>query len=109
MSNKLENTVFTLLVGAAFGAVAGILLAPDKGSNTLKKIKDGLDHDKNDLENKFGEAADDFREKISDVKFDIEETYQNLISNMSHRTEDIISFLESKLADLKKANAGFQK
>ena len=109
MSNKTGNTVFALLIGAAIGAVVGILLAPDKGSNTRKKIKDGLDHDTNDLKNKFGDLSDNVREKLSDAKFDMEETYEDLVSNMSHKTEDVISFLETKLADLKKANAKLQK
>jgi hypothetical protein len=39
----------------------------------------------------------------------LEETYDNLLSNMSHKTEDVISFLETKLADLKKENAKLQK
>ena len=109
MSNKIGNTALALLVGAALGAVAGILLAPDKGSNTRKKIIDGLDHDKNNLKNKVGDLSDTVREKLSDAKFDMEETYEDLVSNMSHKTEDVISFLETKLADLKKQNAKFQK
>jgi gas vesicle protein len=109
MSNKTENAIVALLIGAALGAVAGILFAPDKGSNTRKKIKDGLDHDKNDLKNKFGDFSDTVKEKISDAKFDLEETYEELVSNMSHKTEDVISFLETKLADLKKENAKLQK
>lgn len=109
MSNKTGNTVVALLIGAAIGAVAGILLAPDKGSNTRKKIKDGLDHDKNHLNNKLGELSDNLKEKLSDTKFDLEETYDDLVSNMSHKTEDVISFLETKLADLKKQNAKLQK
>ena len=36
-------------------------------------------------------------------------TYQELVSNMSHKTEEVISFLEDKLADLKKQNAKLQK
>ena len=109
MSNNTGNTVVALLVGAALGAVAGILFAPDKGSKTRTKIKDGFDDAKNDLKNKFDHASDEVKEKISNAKFDLEETYEDLVSNMSHKTEDVISFLETKLADLKKQNAKLQK
>ena len=109
MANKLGNTVTALLIGTAIGAAIGILLAPDKGSNTRKKIIDGLDHDKQDLKNKFESASEEIKSKMDDVKFDLEETYENLVSNLSYKTEDVISFLETKLADLKKENAKYQK
>lgn len=34
-----SRTVFALLAGAAVGTVLGILLAPDKGEETRKKVK----------------------------------------------------------------------
>ena len=46
--------------------------------------------------------------KFSTSKNDLEETYEDLVSNMSHKTEDVISFLETKLADLKEQNAKLQ-
>ena len=39
MSNNTGNTLLALLAGAAIGAIAGILMAPDKGSKTREKIK----------------------------------------------------------------------
>lgn len=109
MSNNTGNTLLALLAGAAIGAVAGILMAPDKGSKTREKIKDGFDDAKKNLKNKIDSATEQFRSKASNTQFDLEETYDNLVSNMSHKTEDVISFLETKLADLKKHNAKLQK
>jgi gas vesicle protein len=109
MSNTTGNTLLALLAGAAIGAVAGILMAPDKGSKTREKIKDGFDDAKESLKNKFNSANEQFKSKAADSQFDLEETYDNLVSNMSHKTEDVISFLETKLADLKKENAKLQK
>jgi len=54
-------------------------------------------------------ATEQFRSKASTTQFDLEETYDDLVSSMSHKTEDVISFLETKLADLKKENAKLQK
>jgi len=39
----------------------------------------------------------------------LEDTYEDLVSNMSHKSEDVISFLETKLSDLKNQNAKLQK
>ena len=45
-----------ILLGAAAGAVLGILFAPDKGSETRRKIADK----KNDLTNKMKDSFNDF-------------------------------------------------
>jgi gas vesicle protein len=98
MSSNTGNTLIALISGAAIGAVVGILFAPDKGDKTRKKIKDGY----KDLEK-------DMKAKLANAKVDLEDTYEELLSNMSYKTEDVISFLEVKLADLKEQNAKLQK
>ena len=108
MSNN-TNSALALLLGAAIGAGVGILFAPDKGSKTREKIKDGFDDAKDNLKHKFEEASHQLRNRFSGAKYDLEETYEDLVSNMSHKTEDVISFLETKLADLKEQNAKLQK
>ncbi|MEO6489375.1 MAG: YtxH domain-containing protein [Ferruginibacter sp.] len=63
-----------LLAGAVAGALAGILLAPDKGSQTRKKLSDkskekvdglksGFDNFIDSMVNKFSKASDDVQEK----------------------------------------------
>lgn len=108
MSNN-TNSVLALLLGAAIGAGIGILFAPDKGSKTREKIKDGFDDAKDNLKHKFEDITHKLRDKFSGSKHGVEETYEDLVSSMSHKTEDIISFLEKKLADLKEQNAKLQK
>jgi gas vesicle protein len=43
MSKKGGSTLLAFLVGAATGAILGILYAPDKGSNTREKLSFQLD------------------------------------------------------------------
>jgi bacterioferritin (cytochrome b1) len=46
---------------------------------------------------------------LNSAKFDLDATYEDLLANMSDKTEEVISFLEIKLADLKEQNGKFKK
>lgn len=109
MSNNTGNTLLAVLSGAVIGAGLGILFAPDKGSKTREKIKDGFEDAKNDLKHKFENASEELKSKFSKSKEDLEGTYEDMVSKMSHKTEDMISLLEKKLAELKEQNAKLQK
>jgi gas vesicle protein len=66
MSNSGSKTLFTFLAGLAagaiVGAIAGVLFAPDKGSETRKKISE-----------KAGSFSDELSQKISELKKIIDE------------------------------------
>ncbi|MFV8368789.1 YtxH domain-containing protein [Flavobacterium sp. LB2R40] len=109
MSNNAGNTLVAVLTGVVIGAGVGILFAPDKGSKTREKLKDGFDGAKHDLQNKLESVSLQLSDQLTTAKFDLEGTYQELVSNMSHKTEEVISFLEEKLAELKRQNAKLQK
>ena len=64
---KTSKLLLGVLAGMAAGAVLGILLAPDKGSETRRKIMD-----------KSGEFADDIKEKFNGVSNSIKEKYQGM-------------------------------
>lgn len=109
MSNNTGNTLLAVLAGIAIGAGLGILYAPDKGSKTRKDVKDGFADGKNDLNHKFDSILSQLGDKLITTAVDLEESYKNMVSNASYKTEDVISFLEEKLANLKKQNAQHQK
>ena len=109
MSSKNANSALALLVGAAIGVGVGILFAPDKGSTTREKMKDGLDDLKNQAKSKWNSLEDQAKEKFSKTKEDLKETVEELLSNKSYKAEEAITFLEEKLAELKKQNAKLQK
>jgi gas vesicle protein len=67
------KVVLGLLAGIAAGAVLGILLAPEKGSDTRKKIsKKGTDYS-DSLKEKFNEFKESITEKFDKVKGDVNE------------------------------------
>ncbi|EIA09963.1 YtxH domain-containing protein [Flavobacterium frigoris] len=109
MSNNAGNTLIALIGGVAIGAGIGILFAPAKGEKTREKIKDGYKETKKDLKYKYENLTSEMKETLSTAKLDLDETYGEILSDMSHKTEDVISFLEIKLAELKEQNARLQK
>lgn len=70
---KSSNLLVGFLAGAAVGALAGILFAPDTGSNTRKKIATKTGDITDSVKNSFSDFIDGVKEKYSGVKEDVEE------------------------------------
>ena len=109
MSSSNNNSILALLAGTAIGVGLGILFAPDKGTKTREKIKDGLDDLKDSAKSKWNSLETETKDKFSKTKADLKDTVNDLLSDSSYKAEETITFLEQKLAELKKQNAKFQK
>ena len=109
MSNNTGNSILALLAGAAVGVGIGILFAPDKGSKTREKIKDGFDGMKDQAKSKFNTFENETKEKFSNAKDDLKDKVESFLSDSSYKAEEAITFLEEKLAELKKQNSKLQK
>ena len=107
--SKTTNTLLAFAVGAGVGAALGILFAPDKGTKTREKIKDGLDDLKDSAKSKWNSLETETKDKFSKTKADLKDTVNDLLSDSSYKAEETITFLEEKLAELKKQNAKLQK
>lgn len=67
--NTTSKILTAMAVGAAVGAIAGLLLAPDKGSETRRKLKEQGRKVADEMKAKFQKG----KEKMNGMKEDMEE------------------------------------
>lgn len=72
--NENVKVLGALLLGAAIGAGLGILFAPDKGSETRKKILETGEGVKDDLADKINELVEEVKQKFEVAVADINNT-----------------------------------
>ena len=56
------------MLGAAVGVAVGILLAPDKGTETRKKMADGASDLADNAEEEIKEVIDSLKKKVSEME-----------------------------------------
>lgn len=61
-----------ILAGVAAGAIIGVLLAPDKGSETRRKIVEAGEDYADAVKEKFNQVVDSMSEKFEQVKDDMD-------------------------------------
>ncbi|MGJ8549201.1 YtxH domain-containing protein [Winogradskyella wichelsiae] len=108
MSNN-GNTVLGILAGTAVGAVLGILFAPDKGSETRRRIAEEAATKRDLMAEKAIELRDSLGNTISTQKENLDHQVEAIVSNASYKAEDVITTLESRLKELKDKNKNLQK
>lgn len=109
MARNNGNSLLAVLAGIVIGVGAGVLLAPDEGKKTRKKIKKSFDEKTSELKSQINNLAEEVKSKTKDVKGSFEENVESLVARSTHKAEDVIGVLEKKIADLKKVNAKLQK
>lgn len=65
---KTGKTLIGLLGGVAIGSILGILFAPDKGTNTRKKIAKKSNEATDSLKQQLETLSTSFSEKINSLK-----------------------------------------
>ena len=67
-SNNSAKMIGILLIGAAIGGALGILFAPDKGSETRKKIAGKTSDIADSLKEKFDALMEEVKKEFAAVK-----------------------------------------
>lgn len=109
MSGKTENTLLSLVTGAALGLTAGLLLAPESGKDTRKKLKKSMEYTTNEIKDKLDNFTTELKNQTQKIKGNFDENLEHLLSQTSYKADEVIGSLEKKLQQLKEANAKLQK
>lgn len=85
-SSKL---IVGFLAGAAVGALAGILLAPDKGSNTRKKIADKTGDLSDTVKKSFNKFIDGVKDTYSGAKEEADEFGEKVKAKLGEAKNEV--------------------
>ncbi len=99
-----NNIVFGFLLGAAFGTVLGILIAPQEGSKTRKLLADEASRMKSKLDEGLEEYSEAFSEKFKETTEELGKEIDGLLTSATKTTDELIASLEERLEQLKAKN-----
>ena len=85
----MSKVLTGFLAGAAVGALAGILFAPDAGSNTRKKIADKSGDISDTVKTSFNDFIDGVKETYSGAKKEVENFGDKAKSSMNAAKNEV--------------------
>ena len=106
---KSGNALVALVAGAAVGAVAALLYAPDSGEKTRKKISKQARKTQADIEKSTRETYNNLTHRATELKGTVSERIDKALSSASYKADDAIVALEAKLEQLRTKNSKLQK
>ncbi|NVJ45801.1 MAG: YtxH domain-containing protein [Cytophagia bacterium] len=95
--NRGSSNLLAFVVGAATGAILGILYAPDKGSNTRDKLSYQLDKYKKQLEDLLEDLVNGKMEVSSMAK----EESKKVVSDARKKAEQLLTDVDDLIGQIK--------
>jgi len=95
--NRGTSNLLAFVLGAATGAVLGILYAPDKGSNTRDKLSYQLDKYKKQLEDLLEDLVNGKVEISSTAK----EESKKVVSDARRKAEQLLTDVDDLIGQIK--------
>ncbi len=90
MSNNNSHSGFAffsgMVIGAAIGAIAGLLYAPESGEKTRKRVSDKTREISDELLDQF----DDLKENVNNILEDVKQTGSELIENVKKTGTEVL-------------------
>lgn len=77
------SSMTTFILGAALGAGIALLLAPDRGSETRRRVGQTMKRFGNQVNDRMGDVKDNVRSAVDSGREAFRRTSDNLRSNMS--------------------------
>jgi gas vesicle protein len=87
-----SKVLLGVVVGLAAGAMAGILMAPDSGPNTRRKITSKGQGYVDDLKSRFNDFLDGFMHHVENAKEDASDMADRAKSKMSDAAKKVGSY-----------------
>ncbi len=95
--SKGSSNLLAFVVGAATGAILGILYAPDKGSNTRDKLSYQLDKYKKQLEDLLEDLINGKMEISSEAK----EEGEKVVTDARQKAEKLLTDVDDLIDQIK--------
>ncbi len=92
MKSSTAKFLFGFIAGAAAGAVTGLLMAPEKGTDTRKVVGEKIKKFREDLEKELSGKVDDLKEFVNES-----------VDEMKHKISKAEQKAEAAEAEVKKS------
>lgn len=87
MERGITNVLIGFIAGAAAGAIAGILMAPDRGIRTRKHLAWSVRSSRRDLAETMKEKVDDLKHEVNNMVDEMQKKLHEAERQMRERTK----------------------